>query len=465
MKTTKEILDTVVEKQTKAVNNFVETANKFQEAFNSGKAFEKSTEIYNDWLKSQMSEFKDITTEAKDETEDVVNTTAHKVEDFYKNIYQTQLDAIKKATEFHLNTSNSLFNFGKPATETTASYTNVYNNWNTLYESWANTLNTSYDSLNKVMPTTTGKDFFENAFKANNAYNKIQDFYKPYFNAIQNNNYSVDNFKNMFNPSEYKKITEDLYSNFFHMNNLNTIIENNTKTIQDFVTSQQTTNKEFQNYWNTFTEKFPHLVSGDFVKFIETYKTTNNTFGEFFAPMLKLVNNAKEKENLELAIDTLDKTTLYSTKLAQLQYLIYTAGQSVAQESIKTLTEKMNDTTFTTSFQPFFNEWVTLNEKTYSDLYATTEFSKLKAEVTTLSLEVKRNIEKQFENRIEHLPLVVKSEMNEIYQTIHDLKNTIKTLENTVHTLTNGTTATTEDNTTAKTATTKTTTTKKTTTV
>ena len=53
----------------------------------------------------------------------------------------------------------------------------------------------------------------------------------------------------------------------------------------------------------------------------------------------------------------------------------------------------------------------------------------MKAEVLTLSLEVKTNIEKQFETRIEHLPLVVKSEMNELYQTIHDLKKTIKALE------------------------------------
>ena len=80
-------------------------------------------------------------------------------------------------------------------------------------------------------------------------------------------------------------------------------------------------------------------------------------------------------------------------------------------------------------------------------MYATEEFSKLKAELTTLSLDVKKNIEQQFENKIEHLPLVVKSELNELYQTIHDLKKTIKALESKV-------------NTTAKTTATKTTATK-----
>ena len=43
MNNTKQILDTVVETQTKAMNSFVETATKFQEALKSENAFEKST--------------------------------------------------------------------------------------------------------------------------------------------------------------------------------------------------------------------------------------------------------------------------------------------------------------------------------------------------------------------------------------------------------------------------------------
>jgi polyhydroxyalkanoate synthesis regulator phasin len=108
------------------------------------------------------------------------------------------------------------------------------------------------------------------------------------------------------------------------------------------------------------------------------------------------------------------------------------------------LTEKMKETTMTTSFQPFFNEWVNINEKHYTTLFSTEEFSKLKADLTTLSFEIKKNLEKQFENRIESLPLVVKSEMDELYKTIHDLKKTVKTLENKLSTETTTTRTTTK---------------------
>ena len=73
-------------------------------------------------------------------------------------------------------------------------------------------------------------------------------------------------------------------------------------------------------------------------------------------------------------------------------------------------------------------------------MYGTDEFSKLKAELTTLSLEIKTNIEKQIENKMEQFPIVAKSEMNDLYQTIHDLKKTIKTLEQKINaTAVNGT--------------------------
>jgi len=95
MNNTKQILDTVVETQTKAINSFVETANKFQEALKSENAFEKSTEIYKNWWESQMSIFKNLSTDSKLDVPFNTNFTTEKAEDFYKNIYTNQLDAKK----------------------------------------------------------------------------------------------------------------------------------------------------------------------------------------------------------------------------------------------------------------------------------------------------------------------------------------------------------------------------------
>jgi hypothetical protein len=435
MNNTKQILDTVVETQNKAMNSFVETANKFQEALKSENAFEKSTEIYKNWWESQMSIFKNLSTDSKLDIPYTTNLTTEKAEDFYKNIYTNQLDSIKKATDFNLNLYNSLSSYGKTTNETNEHLLNANTTWNTLFESWTKTLNSTFESLTKTLPKDTfNVDLFKNALNTNTLYYKLQEFYQPLFNTFNTNSFSVDSIKQVFEPTHYKKITEELFQNFFPSNNLNSLLENNTKYVQNFFETQKNTNKEFQTYWSTFTEKFPHLISGDFAKFNNTFTTVNNSYSELFAPLMKLVSNTKEKENIELAITAIDKASVYSTKLAELQYLLYTTGQEVAKDAANLVTEKSKDVTFTSSFQPFFNDWVSLNEKHYTKLFATEEFSKLKGELTTLSMDIKKNLEYQFENKIEALPLVVKSELNELYQTIHDLKKTIKNLENKVNT-------------------------------
>jgi len=453
MNNTNELFETIVETQKKAVNTFLDTTNKFQEAIKTGNALEKTTEIYQNWWDKQLSLLNNMTTETKTGLSNNINKTQDKVEDFYKNLFEQQIEAIKKSADLNLSFFNTLSNYGKGTTDTTEQFKGIQNNWNTLFESWTKTLNTTYESLTKTMPTHINKDLFESMFNTNTMLYKLQEFYKPLFNGMKNHNFTTDTFTTFYNPTQYKTITEEMFKSFFPTNNLNSLIETNTKMIQEYFASQQMTTKEYQEFWKVFTDKFPNVISGEFGKYNEVYKSMTTSYTELFAPALKLVSNAKEKENIELVLTTLDKTATYSMKLAQIQYLLYTTGQKVAEELTTLMTEKTKNNDFTFSMQPFFNDWVNINEKHYTQLFATDEFSKLKSEILSLSLEVKKNVEKQFENRIEHLPIVVKSELNELYQTIHDLKKTIKTMEAKFNTTK---TTSTETTPTAKTTTTST---------
>jgi len=161
--------------------------------------------LYKNWWDTQVALLNNVTTTAKKETENTYSTSVHNVEDFYKNIYNSQLDAIKKATEFNLNMYNSLNSYGKSTTDATENFTNLNSNWNTLFESWTKTLNSTFETLNKTMPNTWTKDLFTNAYTTNTLYTKLQEFYQPFFTSFQNNNFSVDSWKNIFNPTNYKK--------------------------------------------------------------------------------------------------------------------------------------------------------------------------------------------------------------------------------------------------------------------
>ena len=453
MNNTNEIFETIVETQKKTIDTLVDTTNKFQEAIKSGNPLEKSSEIYQNWWDTQLTILNNITNKTKSGVEENLHSTKSKTEDFYKNLYEQQIDAVKKAAEFNLNFFNTVSNLGKNTTETNESFNAVYGQWNTLFESWTKSLNTTFETLSKSMPSNLNTDLFQTTYNTNTLFLKLQDFYKPYFTAFKDNKFSVDSMKSLFDPAQYKTITEETFASFFKKNDLNTLIESNSKLIQDFFANQKNSTKEYQEFWTLFTSKFPHLFSNDLGKLNDVFTNVSTSYTELFAPAMKLVSNSKEKENIELLISTLDKSTTYNVKLAQIQYLLYTTGQKVAEEVGKHIVDKTQNQDVNYTFQTFFNEWVAINEKHYAVLFGTDEFSKLKAEVLTLSLEVKKNIEKQFETRIEHLPLVVKSEMTELYQTIHDLKKTIKSLEAKVNVAKTTTTTSATKTTTAKKAT------------
>ncbi|HWY38431.1 MAG TPA: poly(R)-hydroxyalkanoic acid synthase subunit PhaE, partial [Bacteroidia bacterium] len=80
-------------------------------------------------------------------------------------------------------------------------------------------------------------------------------------------------------------------------------------------------------------------------------------------------------------------------------------------------------------FNEFYNEWVKTNEELLTELFASEEFSKIKGELVNTSMDVKKHFEKQFENVFGIYPVVFRSEVDELYKTIHDLKKQVKALE------------------------------------
>jgi polyhydroxyalkanoate synthesis regulator phasin len=100
--------------------------------------------------------------------------------------------------------------------------------------------------------------------------------------------------------------------------------------------------------------------------------------------------------------------------------------EGISKQSFEKLQKGTNEAQ---GFNEFYNEWVKANETAYAELYNSEEFSKLKSELLTISADVKKNFEKQFEGMFNVYPVVFRSEIEELYKTIYDLKKQVKSLE------------------------------------
>jgi hypothetical protein len=431
MKNTKNLMDTMVETSSKAVNNWVETAQKAQKAALSGSSLEKNSDLYKEWLNNQMSIFRNITLnndDHKDGKKHTENSNAS-VEDFYKNWYNQQMTAFKQMTDLNQNMMNAFSNFGKPASEVNANFSSMNQAWTGIYENWMNTMNNTYNNLSNSMKGGLNKNVFEQMFQSQNVMLKMQEFYAPFQKAMQTGQFNMDTFKKMMDPAEYKKNMENMFAGMMPQNNMKEFFDMYTAQMHNLFGNSQNMTKEMRENMENMMKSFPQLFNADMGKMMNVYNQMSDNMHKTMAPFVKMMAPGKEKENMQASFETMDKMAIYQIKNAQLQYLIMTTGQKAVEKTMEMVTEKFKNQTEITSFNKFFQEWVNLNEGAFVELFNSDDFSALKAEVTSLSLAIKKDLETQFESQMAVYPFVFKSDMNEVYQTMHDLKNKIKSLE------------------------------------
>ena len=429
MKTNNPIIDTMIDAQANAVNAWMDSAKKFQSAFASGNVLAESQSIYKDMMDKQAAMFAGMNGGAANP---FMGQSA-RPEEFMKNWYNQQMAVLKQMTDFSQGIYNSMVNYGKNAGDLNNGFSTMNNAWTNIYTSWMNSMNMSYDTFSNTMTKRFNKDMFKDMLDGTQMFMKVQDMFQPMMTAIKNADFSMDTWKNIYAADNYKKITEQMFGSFFTNNNLKDVFENATKQMQNFFVSQNGLGKEYFEHMQNMASQFPEMFSGNSQQMQDLYARMNNVFGKTFEPLLKLVNPGKEKENVEATIELLDKVTAYSIKQSELQAQLYKTMKSSMEALAKETQEKYKDMaagSFTLPTpQEMYNEWVKINEKAFAELFATEEFSQVKAEALTLTMEVKRHFQKQFEQVFEQYPVAFKSEMEEVYKTIHELKRTVKELQ------------------------------------
>lgn len=428
MKTNNPFFDSLIEAQSNVVSNLMDTSKKMQSAMTSGNIATEGQNIYKDWYEKQMNLFGGM-------QGGMTNPFAggeNKPEEFFKNWYNQQMASVKQMTDFNQSLYNSVANYGKPASDYMNNFGTMNSSWTNIYNSWMNTLNNSYDSYTNNLNTSFNKDMFKNMFESNQVYLKVQEAFQPMMKAMQNQDFSAETWKNLYNTDNLKKVTEQLFGNFYSGANMKDVYDNATKQVHNFFVNQNGLSKEYFQQLQGMSKEFPNLFTGDFEKVKELYSQVNNVFGKTFEPILKLANPGKEKEQVEAAIGLMDKVAEYSIKQNELQYNLMTTTQKSFETIAKEYSDKYKDVKpgELPKMNEVYDEWVKVSEKFLGELLATDDFSKIKADTISLGLDVKKQFEKQFENMFENYPVVFRSEVDELYKTIHDLKKTVKDLQN-----------------------------------
>ena len=424
MKNMKEVIDNAVDASSKTVKNWMDTAAKAQQNMMNGNAFEKNSELYREWLNHQMNILRPGTEKEESKSSSEKSSGAH--QDVFSHWYTQQMENAKKMMDFNREVFNNWMNMGHTGQANGAWSNNLFSS---SADNWKSMMNAAFDNMANMMANGTSKDAFSNMFFSGNLMKTMQDFYRPAFEAMQKGAFDMNAWQKSFSPEQYKSMVENMFSHFFPHQSVKEMFERYIQMVYHNFSSSQDMHTQSWNAWKSSMAGFPEFMNADSSKFLDMYNQWADHYTRTIAPLMKLMSPGKEKEQMEHIISVLDKMAVLSIKQSQLQYLVYTAGGKALELSMKMVAEKFSAGKQPVEFQKFFSEWSAVNEKVFTELFASDEYSGLKAEVLSLGMTVKQDMQKQFEKNFAAVPVVYRSEADEMHKALHDLKKRVRDLE------------------------------------
>ncbi|MFY8020642.1 MAG: poly(R)-hydroxyalkanoic acid synthase subunit PhaE [Bacteroidia bacterium] len=408
------MFNTFANMQKQAVETFNQAAESMKNAMGNPANVDFNSDFFKKWYDSQMAWFN----QHKGEN----NNQAF---EFFQNWMNSQTDIAKKWFEASQGLMNNMPAMDMNNTNWNANYNNMMNMFNT----WKETMTTSYNEMMTNFNNGTNKETFSGMFNNADMYMKMFQFWMPMMKSLQDKSFTTESFRNMFNAPMYKEMMDKMFN--MQPDFMKNMFTSNMGGMKDQMGNMMDMNKNmFDNMKNMMNQNMNSMMPADmFSTMLNNYNNMFNQMNNAVAPLAKLMPNGNQKQQMENMKELSNHMNVYNLKNTQMQYMMYTTGMKAMDEVAENLYSRMRNGEDFNSFINVYQEWLNTNDKHFVALFESEEYSKLMSEVSALQLGLKKKIENQMEKAFSNLPLINRSEMDELYLTIQGLKSRISMLE------------------------------------
>jgi class III poly(R)-hydroxyalkanoic acid synthase PhaE subunit len=298
--------------------------------------------------------------------------------------------------------------------------------FNNLYTTWANAV---LDSLGGSANSDTRvlKDNLSKLLGGSNAYQKLYQLWLPLMKAAQEKSLNPDAYQAFVNPSQYKDLIDKVFG--FEPEAITLMLDQASRLLELVTASGQQFSKPWNDAAKSGLAAFPQFAEGHPESFINVFHSLFNAFDNTVGRTFHVPPVGKDREKIELLLRGFDDLSVYAAKNAEYQHVMYLTALTALEKVIETLAEKIRSGEEIKKFDEFFDIWIDVSEQAYFKLFQTEEFAKLQGELLDTGLNVKAHFFKITEMQLEDYPVVLRSEMDDLYKTVYDLKKKVKTLE------------------------------------
>lgn len=259
------------------------------------------------------------------------------------------------------------------------------------------------------------------------AMQKLYQIWQPLLQAMQDKSLDMEALKGLQDPAALKAAVD-------HMFNLDAEgMLGMQQQLAQFSGLMTGVNDHFGKPWMDAAMRnmalAPHLAEGKpevlMQMFHALFQAFDNTAGRF----LHVPAVGKDREKVELMARCLDDMAVYAAKNVEYQNTLYLTGMDAMEKVVAALAKKVEAGEQIDRFDDFFDLWVDINEKTFFALFQTRAFSRLKGDLLDAGLNVRAHYFKLTEMQLFDLPIALRSEMDDLYKTLYELRKQVKKLE------------------------------------
>ncbi|MES2386367.1 MAG: poly(R)-hydroxyalkanoic acid synthase subunit PhaE [Bacteroidota bacterium] len=471
----------------KAFENFTDTSGKIAESLKNGDLLKTGTDIYRDWLNTQKNIIESaISGGSKAATETTANTNGspepaenktntaanpfpsavpEKAAEAFTELLNMQAKAVQTWLDTVKQVSATAIEAVKPATpEATqnpfAAWTDMYQKWNTVYSDLLNTTGSQFKGTSGGFNAFPGFTFpgakvpaYDQFFAGSQAYAKLAELYQPVFanwqKYMQNTGstpvWDAEAFSKAFSAEKVRELTDklfqftspdkfkELYADFSKQT------EQYTAAWKQYATGSSEQATKFSENWKKFSSDYQEQSAGLSRHFPKVDYNSFKEFNDFgtkiaeqakqaYAPFARLIPAGKEKDNMEAAEKIQQKLGDYWNGYVELQSIIYASTRKAMEKVIAETGEKFKAGEVP-KYDDFYNAWVNKTEADLIKTFGGDEFSRAQGKLLTIGLEIKQMLDKQAEGYLSVLPVLPRSEADELTREVHDLRARVRRLE------------------------------------
>lgn len=404
----KTFFETISDMQKQAVETFTEATEKLQK--NLTQTNYMDSDFFKKWYDSQMSFF----------NQGSEKKTENNPMNFFNTWMEGQMNLAKnwfETAQKNINPMNGSLNNGMFAPNM-----DIFNNW-------MQTMNNTYGEMMKNFGNhSDAQGSFSGMFNNAQTYLKMYEMWMPMMKAVQDKSFTPEMFKQMFNPELFKNMMDSMFKMQpdYMKNMLNGMNDNMKENFEKMGEQGKAMYANLKNMMGNMNNQqyFDQLT--------EMYNSFYNNLDTAVAPWMKMMTPGTQKDQMEMMKEMNHEFNMYNMVNAKMQYMMYVTGLKAAEEMATNVYSKMTKGEDMSSFMNIYQEWLNVNDAHFVKLFDSEEYSKMQADLNRFGMKLKKNMDLQMEKSMAHLPLINRTEMDDLYKTIHDLKKKISSLEKEV---------------------------------